>query len=116
VAIAFLASSRSLVIAFCGVPLGANSPTHSENSTSWPSSLSVGTSGNEAARLDEKQASARALPALIWVLAAAIDDTRTCELLPRSAVSAGPPPLVGRCLIFMPADFMKRAVGRCKAP
>ena len=28
----------------------------------------------------------------------------------------GPPPAVGRCFIWMPAAFMKSAVGRCRAP
>ena len=44
----------------------------------------------------QKQASGRSLPAFICAFAAAIDDTSTCELLPRMAVSAGPPPAVGR--------------------
>src|SRR4029077_3843714 len=80
------------------------------------SSFRVGTSGRDAARCGLKQASARNLPALIWPLAGAIADTSTCELLPRSAVSAGPPPLVGKCFILMPAACMNSAVGKCSAP
>ena len=76
----------------------------------------VGTSGIEAARFDEKQASALTLPALACAFAAAIDDTSTCALLPRIAFSAGPPPAVGRWRIWMPAACMNSAVGRCSAP
>ena len=115
-AAAFLASARSLSTIASGVPLGANRPTQSENSTSYPSSFIVGTSGIDAARFSEKQASARSLPALIWALAAATDVASTWALLPRIAVSAGPPPLVGRCRIWTPAAFMNSAVGRCSAP
>src|SRR5262249_39610896 len=59
---------------------------------------------------------ARAVPALSWPLAAAIDDTSACALLPISAVNAGPPPLVGRWRSWMPADFMNSAIGRGSAP
>src|SRR5258706_16170218 len=76
----------------------------------------VGTSGCAAERLAPNDASARALPALSWPLAAAIEDTKACELLPISAVSAGPPPAVGRWRSLMPADFMNSAIGRCSAP
>ena len=50
------------------------------------------------------------------VLVKDIEVTSTCELLPSSAVSAGPPPLVGRWRILMSAAFMNSAVGRCSAP
>src|SRR5256886_17689695 len=83
---------------------------------SWPSSFMVGTSGCAAERLPPKEASARALPALSCPLAAAIEDTSACELLPISAVKAGPPPLVGRWRSLMPADFMNKAIGRGGAP
>ena len=66
----------------------------------------VGTSGNAAERLAPKEASARALPAFICPLAAAIEDTSACELLPISAVSAGPPPLVGKWRSLMSAARM----------
>jgi len=49
-------------------------------------------------------------------LAGAIAEARTCALLPSSATKAGPPPLVGKCRIRMPAACMKRAVGRWLAP
>src|SRR5262245_37847500 len=99
-----------------GVAFGANSPTHREIATSRPSALRLGTWGMEARRLAEKVASGRALPALVWALAAATDDTTTWALLPSSAVNAGPPPLVGKCRIWMPAAFKNSAVGRCRAP
>src|ERR1041385_1943357 len=89
VSTAFFDSVRSLLTMSADVFFGAKSPTQSENSTSEASSFSVGTSGSDAARFDEKQASARSLPALIWLLAAAIEEARACELLPSSAVSAG---------------------------
>jgi hypothetical protein len=73
-------------------------------------SFMVGTSGSAGERLGE-EAGERAAP-----LAAAIDDTRSCELLPSSAVIAGPPPLVGRWRSLRPAAFMNSAAGRCSAP
>src|SRR4029078_2974342 len=63
-----------------------------------------------------KRGTPRTWPACIWPLAGAIADTSTCELLPRSAVSAGPPPLVGKCFILMSAARMNSAVGKCSAP
>src|SRR2546421_12151766 len=83
---------------------------------SWPSSFIVGTSGCAGERLPPNEASARALPALSWPLAAEIDDTSACELLPISAISAGPPPAVGKWRSWMPADFMNNAIGRGSAP
>src|ERR1700750_1977131 len=72
----------------------------------------VGTSGSAFERCTPNKASARALPALIWERHAEIDETSTCELLPRNAVSAGPPPWVGKCLSFRsPAAAGDRAVG-----
>jgi hypothetical protein len=77
----------------------------------------VGTSGTDAARLSPNIASGRALPALIWLMEAEIDDTSTCALLPRKAVSAGPPPLVGKWRNFKsPAAFIYSAIGICSAP
>ena len=76
----------------------------------------VGTSGSDVERWSPNQASGRSLPALICAMAAATEETSTCALLPSIAVSAGPPPLVGRWRIWMPAAFMNSAVGRCSAP
>ena len=77
----------------------------------------VGTLGSAFERVAPNMASGVALPALICGSEAEIDDTSTCELLPRKAVSAGPPPLVGRWRSFSPpAAFMYSAVGICSAP
>jgi hypothetical protein len=77
----------------------------------------VGTSGSAFERSAPNKASGRALPALIWERHAEIDETRICELLPRKAVSAGPPPCVGKCRNFKPpAAAVNSAVGMCSAP
>src|SRR5262249_58108253 len=77
----------------------------------------VGTSGSAFERCAPNKASGRALPALIWERLAEIDDTSICELLPRNAVSAGPPPWVGKCLSFKPpAAAVEKAVGVWSAP
>src|SRR5476651_2711658 len=77
----------------------------------------VGTSGNAFDRLAPNKASGFALPPLICARQADTDDTITCELLPSSVVSAGPPPLVGRWRSFKPpAAFIYSAVGICSAP
>src|SRR5262245_61884718 len=76
----------------------------------------VGTSGSDGERCAPNDARARTLPALSCALAAAIDETSACELLPSTAVSAGPPPLVGRWRSWIPAALANRAVGRCSAP
>ena len=54
---------------------------------------------------------------LICESEAETEDTSTAELLPSKAVSAGPPPLVGRWRSFKPpAALMNSAVGMCRAP
>jgi hypothetical protein len=67
----------------------------------------VGTSGSAFERVAPNSASGLTLPPLICASEAEIDDTNTCALLPRKAVRAGPPPLVGKWRSFKPpAAFM----------
>ncbi len=61
----------------------------------------VGTSGNDATRLAPNSAEALELAGLdLRARRPTTDDTSTCALLPSTAVSAGPPPLVGRWRIL----------------
>jgi hypothetical protein len=87
-ATAFLVFLRSRWITASGVPLAQNRPTQMENSTSWPGSLSVGTSGPPSPAWGETGERPELSGPHLGV-GAAIEVTSTCELLPRMAVSAG---------------------------
>src|SRR5260370_39136431 len=90
---ACLASFSILSRMASGVLAGTNSPCQPFTTTSMPCSLSVGTSGSDLMRFSRVTASARRLPALIWVTAGGSEEKFIVIWPLITSASAGPVPL-----------------------
>ena len=101
----------------CGVPAGASSAIHEPDSPpGTPASAMVGTSGSAGFRFACVTARPFSFPDLMWPEPSSTEANSRSTWPAIRSIIAGPPPLYGTCVIFVPVSSWNSSAVRCGEP